>query len=79
MRTRTAIVKELKDVPESNLDEVYQLVHSFVLKAKKSQATKKKILSFAGAFADMSNEDYAQFVRKTKETRKNLFNRKFDL
>lgn len=62
MLTRAAIVKELKDVPENKLDEIYQFIHLFALKAKKSQALKKKILSFGGAFADMSREGYTQFV-----------------
>ena len=39
---------------------------------------RKKIMAFAGIFSDMSESDYADFKRETKQTRALLFDRKFE-
>lgn len=66
------IIDELQDVPEEKIDELYQFVH-FLASNKNLKNNKEKIMSFAGAFNDMSDEDYSDFVRQTKETRNNIF------
>ncbi|MEO6720996.1 MAG: hypothetical protein ABIN67_11525 [Ferruginibacter sp.] len=77
--TINTIIKEIKDIPADRLDEVYQFVHSLTPKSKKTEALRKKILSFGGAFSDMSSKDYSDFVKRTKETRSNLFDRNIEL
>jgi len=43
---------------------------------KKTTTTKhKKIMSFAGAFKDMKEKDYQEYLQETKRTRKDLFDR----
>ena len=76
------ILKEMKDVPVSRLEELYQFVHSLTpaTKATRNDAElRKKILSFAGAFSGMSKADFTDFVNKTKKTRATLFDRKIEL
>ncbi|MEO5947142.1 MAG: hypothetical protein ABIP79_10040 [Chitinophagaceae bacterium] len=75
MFTYHTILKEIKDLPESRLEELYEFVHSLGHSSKK-EMNGKKILSFAGSFASLNKKDYAAFVADTKKTRKNLFNRK---
>jgi len=75
MLTLNAILKEIKDVPVSRLEELYQFVHSMTPQAKQTDRLRKKILSFGGAFSDMSSEDYSDFLNQTKKTRTKLFDR----
>jgi hypothetical protein len=79
MLTFNAIIKELKDVPVNRLEELYQLVHSMTPKTKQTESLRKKILSFGGAFSDMSNKDYTEYLNQTKKSRTKLFDRNIDL
>ncbi len=79
MLTLNNILKEIKDVPVSRLEELYQLVHSLTPKTKQSETTRKKILSFGGAFSDLSEKDYSEYLAHTKKVRVNLFDRNVDL
>lgn len=79
MSTLEAILKEMKDVPVNRLDELYQFIHSMTTSVNHSEKLKKRIISFGGAFSDMSVKDYAEFLDRTKRTRTDLFDRKFDL
>lgn len=44
-----------------------------LLKSAQKNQKKKEIFSFAGAFKDMSQEDYDDFVRDTRKTRTGIF------
>lgn len=79
MLTINNILKEIKDVPINRLEELYQFVHSLKPVAKTTNAAKKKILSFSGIFADMSNKNYSEFINQTQSTRAELFDRKFEI
>ena len=79
MLTLNAILKEMKDVPVSRLEELYQFVHSLTPKTKPTDTLRKKILSYGGAFSDMSSKDYADFLNQTKKARTQLFDRSIDL
>ena len=79
MLTLNAILKEMKDVPVSRLEELYQFVHSLTPKTKPTDTLRKKILSYGGAFSDMSSKDYADFLNQTKKARTKLFDRNIDL
>ncbi len=73
------IMKEMRDVPANKLEELYQVVRAFNTKAKRNAARRKKIMSFAGAFKDMSEKEFQAFQTDTKRVRSGMFNRKFDL
>lgn len=79
MLTFNAILKELKDEPVNRLEGLYQLVHSMTPKTKQNQALRKKILSYGGAFSDMSSKDYSDYLIQTKKTRTKLFDRNIDI
>lgn len=79
MLTLNTILKEMKDVPVGRLEELYQFVHSLTPTIKQTESLRKKILSFGGAFSDMSNKDYADFLNQTKKSRTKLFDRNMDL
>lgn len=79
MLTLNTILKEIKDVPVSRLEELYQFVHTLTPKSKKTETLRKKILAFGGAFSDMNSKDYSDFLDQTKITRTKLFDRNIDL
>ncbi len=79
MLTLNPIIKEMKEVPVSRLEELYEFVHSLTTKSKPTDTLRKKILSFGGAFSDMSKEDYADFLNQTKKARTELFGRNIEL
>jgi hypothetical protein len=79
MLTLNTILKELRNVPVDRLEDLYFIIHSLQANTKKSGKTSKKILSFAGSFADMSDKDYNDFINRTKDTRNNLFDRDINI
>ena len=79
MLTLNAILKEMKDVPVNRLEELYQFVHSLTPSVKQTETLRKKILSFGGAFSDMSDKDYSDFLNNTKKSRAKLFDRNIEL
>ena len=79
MFTINSILKEINDLPADRLDEVYEFVHSLNTNTKQKASTRKKILSFSGAFKDMPQKEYADFRNHTKKTRAKLFDRNIDI
>ena len=79
MLTFNTILKEMKDVPVSRLEELYQFVHAMTPSIKRSESLRKKILSYGGAFSDMSSLDYSDFLKQTNKTRTELFDRDINL
>jgi len=77
MSTLEQILKEMKDIPVNRLEEIYQFIHSMTPATKQDEKLRKEILSFGGAFSDMSNEDYSDFLNQIKKVRTNLFDRRF--
>lgn len=75
MVTINTIIKEMKDVPVERLEEVYELVHSLNTKTKAKNNSRKKILSFAGVFSDMSDKEYEDFKSETKKIRNTFLDR----
>ena len=75
----TILKNNKEDVPVSRLEELYQFVNSLTAANKQTEALRKKILSFGGAFSDLNKKEYADFVNQTKKTRTKLFDRNTDL
>jgi hypothetical protein len=79
MPTINAILKELKNVPVDKLEDLYSIIHSLRTNTKNTDTKKQKILSYAGSFGDMSKSDYNNFVKHTRQTRDELFDRNINL
>jgi hypothetical protein len=79
--TLNHILKEVDRVPVGRLEELYQLIRSLTPStvSPQSDIRRKKNLSFAGAFNDMDELDYADFTRELKQTREKNFNREIGL
>jgi hypothetical protein len=79
MPSINAIVKEMKGLPADKLEDIFQFAHSLNRKPSRKKSLSRRILSFAGAFKDMSDKDYNDFIKHTNATRKQLFNRDVEL
>lgn len=79
MLTFNTILKELKNVPVDRLEDLYSIIHSLRANTKRSDKRSKKIISFAGSFGDMSESDYNDYLKHTKQTRNDLFDRDINL
>lgn len=79
MLTINTIIKEMKDVPIDRLEDLYQFVHSLTPEPGKAEDKRMKILSFAGSFSTMSNNDYSDFLSQTKNVRTTLFDRNIEV
>ena len=66
-------LKEVKELPLEQREELYHIIHSINPKAKQQGKLRKKILSYAGAFSDMNEKDYSEFVESTHTTRAKFF------
>ncbi len=79
MPTINTILKELKNVPVDKLEDLYSIIHSLRADVKETGNKRNDILSYAGAFADLSEKDYNDFIKSTQETRDELFDRNADI
>lgn len=79
MLTLNTILKELKNVPANRFADLHSFIRSLNSTSKKSDKERKKILSFAGSFENMSNEDYDDFVKESIKIRSDLFGRDANL
>jgi DNA-directed RNA polymerase subunit F len=83
MTTLNAIYDEIKTIPTNRLDELHQLIHSLIpdvkQRGKTPNARQKEILSYAGAFSSMTDEEYRDFTGELHKVRKTLFNRIVEL
>lgn len=78
MFTKSDILKEMENLPADKLEEIYAFVHS-ITSPKPSTSSRKKIMSFAGMFSEMSEKEYNDFKKVAKKTRRGLFNREVDI
>ena len=77
--TLNTILEEISDIPVDKLGELHTFINTLKTDTEKSEKRRKKILSFAGAFNDMPQNEYDDFVNETKKTRAELFDREIKL
>jgi len=73
---RQKLHQEILDIPESRLQEIYDVIHFFRLGLRQSgsqeqHTTKPDVMRFAGAWEDMPN--FEGFENELKERRQNAF------
>lgn len=79
MLTLNTILKAMKGVTLTRMEEPYQFIHTLTQPKIKTETLRKKILSFGGAFNSMDKKDYAEFRKHTKKIRDQLFDRGINL
>lgn len=70
--TREDIFEELKLIPEAKLTEIYDFIHYYRL-GLKSEMSGNPTLELAGAWSDMSEEEFQDFLEETETRRREGF------
>lgn len=65
---RRKVEEEIARIPDESIEKLYDLVHRFRLRPQPADDT-DRIMSLAGSWADMAEEDYASFVEEVEERR----------
>ena len=65
---RRKVEQEIARVTDDRLAKLYDLVHDFRRRARPPDSA-ERILSLAGSWADMPEEEYGSFVREIEERR----------
>lgn len=65
---RRKVEEEIARVPDENIARLYDMVHHFRLRARLA-GNAERIMSLAGCWADMPEEEYASFVGEVEERR----------
>jgi len=74
-----SVLQKLSLIPVEYLGQVDSFLSALSERARKKKGNKEAIKSFAGAWLDMSDKDFQDYLRAAKETGKELFNREVEL
>lgn len=70
---REKIIDEIKKIPESRLYEIYSLLHYFRVGIESAREQSKSVMQFAGAWSDMSDDVFADFMDSVATRRREAF------
>lgn len=73
IQTRNKLLYEISKIPDENLPDIYNLIHSFRLGLNIKDKNSKKILNLAGSWKDMPEEDFNDFMEEIRIRRRNAF------
>lgn len=79
MELYQSVLKKLSYIPRPYLEDVDRYLSGVVNRIKKKPNNVAKIMSFAGSWSDMPQDDFDDFLAETRNTRTNLFDRSVDL
>ena len=74
---RRKLIEEIKQIPENQLEEIYHLVHSYRIEQGEPKLDPEpptnKFMEFAGAWEDMPDEEFNDFLEEIRQRRKEAF------
>jgi len=71
--TKDKLINEISLLPEDKLGEMYTLIHKFRMGAEKAKQQENNILSFSGAWKDMDDETFNDYLSDISERRSKAF------
>ena len=74
-----SVLRRLSQLSVDYLQLVDNYLSSLQTKLDKKEENRNAILALAGTWSDMNDEDFDDFLRVTKETGDELFNREVEL
>jgi len=75
-----SVLRKLGNIPQIYLIDIDNYLTELLKKVEKPKSKNiTDIMSFAGSWSDMEEEDFIDFLEETKNIRKNTFDRKLDL
>jgi hypothetical protein len=74
---REKLITEIQHIPDSRLQEIFDVIHFFRLGLNSVQAEKPlNIRQFAGAWADMDEHVFAEWETEWRERRRQAFSQR---
>ena len=73
---RTKVLEEIQRVPEDQLSELYNLVHSFRVSFTSNHTSPQNLMQFAGCWSDMSDETYTEWLDDISLRRQQAFSQR---
>jgi hypothetical protein len=70
---KNKLINEINLIPDEMLSEVYSFVHYFRLGTEKGVKNKKDLLSFSGAWNDIGDEKFSNYMEDIANRRRNAF------
>ena len=68
---REKLRNEIKEIPDSRLQEIYDVIHFFRLGLERESSKQSDVMRFAGAWEDM--QDFESFEAELKQRRRKAF------
>jgi hypothetical protein len=78
-KTYQSILQRLSTIPVEHLELVDEFLAQISQNRQAKDERRQAILNLAGSWSDMSEKDYDEFRRETKEVGAELFNREVEL
>ena len=72
-------INEINQIPVISLPDVYNLIHSYHVRLNEKEKKRNNILQFAGAWTDLSENEFLEITREIKQNRNEMFNREIKL
>jgi hypothetical protein len=79
IETYQSVLRKLSQIPADYLKLVDDFLSSLHQKLEKKDKNRTAILALAGSWSDMSDPEFEDYIRVTKETGDELFNREIEL
>lgn len=73
---KTKVLEEIQLVPDDQLVDLYNLVHSFRLQFNSSSPQARDLMQFAGCWSDLSTETYAKLLDDLAQRRQQAFSQR---
>lgn len=77
--TYNQIIEEINQIPVEHLTSLYYIIHSFNKQSDTNNFQKNNLLKFAGSWAEMSENDFKEYIEQTQIVRNNLMDRNIDI
>lgn len=74
-----SILIRLSTVPESYLQEVDAFLKKLAIEIHEREQNRLKILNLAGAWSDMPEQDFEDYMGEIRNTQTEMFNRNVEL
>ncbi|MEG3439165.1 hypothetical protein V0288_18710 [Pannus brasiliensis CCIBt3594] len=70
---RNELLEEIRLLPDTELERIYQMIHQLRLSVEKPQANVQNTLKFAGSWNDLTEEEFNGFAEEIMSRRQRAF------
>jgi len=73
---KTKVLEEIQLVPEDQLIDLYNLIHSFRLGFDSASTASQSIMRFSGCWNELPTETYTEFLEDLAQRRQQAFSQR---